>query len=379
MTLFSQPDFVIVSLGALVGIASSLLGSFLVLRRNSMLADAISHSILLGIVLVFLITKNQFSPFFVLGASLVGVLTVFLTELAVKTKRVKDDAAIGLVYPFLFAIAILLINIFARNVHIDTDAVLLGEIGFAWIDTVRVGGVEVAKSLLNMSIVTAINLLFILLFYKELKLSTFDPGLASALGFTPSIIFYALLSLTSVTAVVAFDAVGAILLVAFIIVPPATAYLLTDKLWHMLFYGSLISIAASLLGYAGAIVFNVSIGGMMASFTGLFFFLAFILSPKYGLLAQEMRRKSLAEENLARTLAVHLYNHQDLDSEEANKECHVTALDSHLGWSQGQIDEILSYSIDNHLVNKNPSGHLRLTRKGIVYAQEVLEPWLVNN
>ncbi len=379
MSLFSQPDFVIVVLGALVGIASSLLGSFLVLRKNSMLADAISHSILLGIVLVFLITKNQFSPFFVLGASLVGVLTVFLTELTVKTKRVKDDAAIGLVYPLLFAIAILLINIFARNVHIDTDAVLLGEIGFAWIDTVQIAGVEVSKALLNMSIVTVINLIFVSLFYKELKLSTFDSGLAAALGFAPGIIFYALLSLTSITAVVAFDAVGAILLVAFIIVPPATAYLLTDKLWRMLFYGALLSVASSLLGYAGAIIINASIGGMMASFSGLFFVLAFILSPKYGLLAQEMRRKSLAEENLARTLTVHLYNHQDKIDTVANEECNIKALDSHLGWSQDQINEILSYSLDNHLITKNKSGHLWLTKKGKIYAQEVLEPWLVNS
>ncbi len=374
MNLLSQPDFVIIAVGALVGIASSLLGSFLVLRKNSMLADAISHSILLGIVLVFLITKNQFSPFFILGAALIGVLTVFLTELIVKTGRVKNDAAIGLVYPFLFAIAVVLINVFARNVHIDTDAVLLGEIGFSWINTVQIAGFSVAKALVSMFLVTLLNLVFVVLFYKELKLATFDPGLAAALGFSPSFIFYSLLSLTSVTAVVAFDAVGAVLLVSFIIVPPSAAYLLTDKLWKMLFYGAIISLGSSLLGYMSAVALNVSIGGMMASFTGIFFILAFLFSPKYGLLAQEIRRKSLEEENTARTLTVHLYNHEN--KETSDEECRIEALDSHLRWSKEKIDKVLSYSLDKGLIRKELNNSLlQLTTKGRVYAQEVLEPW----
>lgn len=378
MNLLSQPDFVIIAVGALVGIASSLLGSFLVLRKNSMLADAISHSILLGIVLVFLITKNQFSPFFILGAALIGVLTVFLTELIVKTGRVKNDAAIGLVYPFLFAIAVVLINVFARNVHIDTDAVLLGEIGFSWISTVKIAGFSVAKALVSMFLVTLLNLAFVVLFYKELKLATFDPGLAAALGFSPSFIFYTLLSLTSVTAVVAFDAVGAVLLVSFIIVPPSAAYLLTDKLWKMLFYGALISLGSSLFGYIAAVALNVSIGGMMASFTGIFFILAFLFSPKYGLLAQEIRHKSLKEENTARTLAVHLYNHEN--KEHSDVECRIEALDSHLRWNKEKIDKVLSYSLDNGLISKEfNSSLLHLTAKGRIYAQEVIEPWLANS
>ena len=219
--LLDNPDVVIVLVGALVGIASSLLGAFLVLRKSSLLADAISHSILLGIILVYLITQNQFSPFYTLGAAIVGVLTVALTELLANSKRVKNDAAIGLVYPLLFAVAVLLINVFARNVHIDQDAVLLGEIGFVWIDTVTFVGLEIPRALISMSIVTIINLAFVSIFFKELKLSTFDPGLAAALGFSPTLLYYLLLSLTSITAVTAFDSVGAVLLVAFVIVPPA--------------------------------------------------------------------------------------------------------------------------------------------------------------
>jgi len=250
--LLANPDVVVVSVGALVGVASSLVGTFLVLRGSSLLSDAISHSVLLGIVLVYLITGDQYSPFFIAGAAAVGLLTVFLTDLLARSGRVKVDAAIGLVYPFLFAVAVVLINVFARNVHIDTDAVLLGEIGFSWLNTTTLGGAQVPSALLTLGAVGLLNALFVTLFYKELKLATFDPGLAAALGFNPALLYYLLLSLTSITAVTAFDAVGAVLVVAFIIVPPA-AYLLTDTLWKMLLLGAGVAVASSGLGYGTAI------------------------------------------------------------------------------------------------------------------------------
>ncbi len=373
-----NPDVVIILVGTLVGIASTLLGTFLVLRKSSMLADAISHSILLGIILVYLLTKNQFSPFFVVGAATAGVATVALTELLANSKRVKNDAAIGLVYPLLFAIAVLLINLFARNVHIDTDAVLLGSIELSWLDTVSVFGIEVARSVLSMSIVTGVNLLFVIFFYKELKLSTFDPGLATALGFSPVVLYYLLLSLSSITAVTAFDSVGAVLLVAFMIVPPTAAYLLTDKLWKMLLYGVLIAIASSLLGYLTAFGLDVSIGGMMVCFSGLFLLFAFLFGPRYGLIAQEIRRATQRSENAERMLLVHLYNHEN--DHEAQEENAVEALQTHLQWREALVRDIVMRSLDQNLIHKDTNSRLFLTDKGRVLAQEVLEPWrLVTN
>ena len=369
--MINDPAFVIIAVSALVGVASSLLGTFLVLRKNSMLSDAISHSILLGIVGVYLITQNQYSPFFIVGAAATGVLTVFLTEAIVSSGRVKNDAAIGLVYPFLFAVAVLLINLYASNVHIDTHAVLVGAVEFAWINTVNLGGVPVSLPLLSMLAVTLLNALFVILFYKELKLITFDPNLGAALGFSPTLVFYALLSLTSITAVIAFDAVGAVLLVAFVIVPPSAAYLLTDKLWRMLVYGVLISVVSAILGYVSAVALDVSIGGMMAVYTGLFLLLAFLLGPRYGLVAQEIRRSRQREENEARTLMVHLYNHEaDMGSEESE----LTALKTHLRWSDTKAQNVLAYSLDNRLLTQDRD-QLLLTAKGRILAQEVLEPW----
>ena len=373
-TFLSNPDVAIVLVGVLVSVASSLLGTFLVLRKSSMLSDAISHSILLGIILVYLITGNQYSPFFIVGAALAGVATVALTELLARTKRVKNDAAIGLVYPLLFAIAVVLINLYARNVHIDVDAVLLGEIGFVWLDVAVIGGWEIPKALLTMGAVTLVNLLFVSVFYKELKLSTFDPGLAAALGFSPTLIYYLLLTLTSITAVTAFDAVGAVLLVAFVIVPPAAAYLLTDKLWRMLLYGALIGVGSSLLGYATALYFDVSIGGMMACYTGVFLGLSFLFSPRYGLVAQQFRKSAQRHDNQERMLLVHLYNHEAGDV--GKQENTVGALRTHLRWKDAQVESILMSSLDKNLVEKGQQDdRLYLTQKGRVMAQAIMEPW----
>jgi manganese/zinc/iron transport system permease protein len=286
-----QPGVTIVSIGALVGIAASLLGTFLVLRRESMLSDAISHSVLLGIVAAYLLTGALDTPLHVLGAALAGLATVWLTDLLARSRRVKNDAAIGLVFPALFALSVLLINLYARDVHLDTDAVLLGEIAFAWLDVVRLGQLEVARSLLTMLVIALVNLAFVALCYKELKLATFDPQLATAFGLRPLVIGYVLLGLVSVSAVGAFEAVGAILFVAFVVVPPTAAYLLTDRLWRMLVIGCAIAIGSSFGGYAFARAFDVSIGGSMASATGAFLLLALLLG-KHGVVASRLRRRA---------------------------------------------------------------------------------------
>ncbi|MCW4150680.1 MULTISPECIES: metal ABC transporter permease [Halomonadaceae] len=289
--LLSSTDLQIMLVGAMVGIASSAVGTFLVLRGNSMLSDAISHSIVFGIVIVWLLTKQQSGTVQLVGAALTGLLTVLLTEALASTKRVKQDAAIGLVFPALFSIGVLLLNIYAHDVHIDTHTVLLGEIGFVWLDTVNLFGLPIPQALVSMSVMTVLNYGFIFLFYKELKLATFDPALAKTFGFMPSVLFYVLLMLTSSTAVAAFDAVGAVLFIAFAIVPASAAYLMTDRLWMMFVIGALVSIGSSVCGYYLAVHLNVSIGGMMAVMTGIFLMLAFLAGPRYGVITQQIKRR----------------------------------------------------------------------------------------
>ncbi|GHB01971.1 metal ABC transporter permease [Modicisalibacter luteus] len=368
---FDNIPLMIMLVGMLVGIASSLVGTFLVLRGSSMLSDAIGHSIVFGIVIVWLLTHQQSGPIQIVGAALTGILTVFLTELLINTQRVKEDAAIGLVFPVLFSIGVLLLNLYARDVHIDTHTVLLGEIGFVWLDTVTLGDFRVPISLLSMGGMTLINGLFVLLFYKELKLATFDAPLAKALGFAPGVLFYALLMLTSSTAVAAFDAVGAVLFVAFVIVPPSTAYLLTNRLWLMFVYGALVSVLSSVSGYYLAVMWDVSIGGMMAVMTGVFLLLAFLVGPHYGLLAQMARRREQRRMNENRTLAVHLYNHES--GPEQAVENVTRALREHLHWDAAKARRVVQRSREQGHILQNGEW-LYLTPAGRAIAREILEP-----
>ncbi|GEK73771.1 MULTISPECIES: metal ABC transporter permease [Halomonas] len=369
--LFDNPAAMIMLVGALVGIASTLVGTFLVLRGNSMLSDAIGHAIVFGIVIVWLVTHQQSGPLQILGAALTGLLTVVLTELLVSTRRVKQDAAIGLVFPVLFSIGVLLLNLYARDVHIDTHTVLLGEIGFVWLDTVTLGEYRVPQALLSMGAMTLLNAAFVGCFFKELKLATFDEGLARALGLAPGLLFHGLLLLTSGTAVAAFDAVGAVLFVAFVIVPPATAYLLTDRLWLMFVYGILVSILSSISGYVLAVAWDVSIGGMMAVMTGAFLLVAFLAGPRYGVVAQWFRRRGQRRLNEIRTLAVHLYNHEG--SPEQHEENVTRALREHLLWDDAKARRVVARSREQALIERNGEA-LHLTPGGRELAREILEP-----
>ncbi|MFM9271569.1 metal ABC transporter permease [Halomonas elongata] len=370
-SLFDNAPLMIMLVGSLVGIASSLVGTFLVLRGVSMLSDAIGHSIVFGIVVVWLLTHQQSGPVQIVGAAMTGLLTVFLTELLVSTRRVKKDAAIGLVFPVLFSAGVLLLNLYARDVHIDTHTVLLGEIGFVWLDTLTIGDYRVPQSLVWMGAMTLINGAFVTLFYKELKLATFDEALAKALGLAPGVLFYLLLLLTSGTAVAAFDAVGAVLFVAFVIVPPSTAYLLTDRLWMMFIHGALVSVASSVSGYFLAVAWNVSIGGMMAVMTGAFLLLAFLVGPRYGMVAQVLRRRGQRRVNEIRTLAVHLYNHED--GPEQWVENVTRALNEHLLWDVAKANRVVERSCAEGLIERRGET-LMLTAAGREMAREILEP-----
>src|SRR5215211_1947892 len=179
----SQAQFEIQLIASIVAVACALLGVFLVLRRMAMMSDAISHTVLLGIVIGFFITKSITSPVLLVGAALMGVITVSLVELINRTGLVREDASIGLVFPAIFSMAVIMISRFAGDVHLDTDAVLLGELAFAPFNRLSLFGKELGpEALFSSGSILLINLIFIVLFYKELKLATFDPALAAALG-----------------------------------------------------------------------------------------------------------------------------------------------------------------------------------------------------
>ena len=203
-----------------VSIACAIPGVFLVLRRMSMMADAITHTVFLGIVLAFFVTEDLNSPLLLVGATIVGVGTVWLTEMIHNTGLVNEDASIGIIFPLLFSIAIILVSLYSGNAHLDVDTALLGEIAFAPFDRWIINGTDLGPVSLWISLgVAVINLVLVMLFYKELQLSTFDPLLAGLFGFMPALIHYVLMTMVSLTVVASFQAVGAILVIGLMIGP----------------------------------------------------------------------------------------------------------------------------------------------------------------
>ncbi|MCM3596695.1 metal ABC transporter permease [Metabacillus idriensis] len=280
--------------GSLVGITCAMIGCFLILRKMAMLADAISHSVLLGIVGAYFVSRSLDGISMFIGAAVVGLLTAFLVQI-LNAKGVQSDAAIGVVFTSLFAIGVILLSLFGGNIHLDVNHALMGEITFVPWDTITIAGADLGpKAVWMLGSVFIVNLLLIVLFYKEFKISSFDPQMAVAIGIPVLLIHYLQMGMLSITTVASFDSVGAILVVAMLIVPASAAYLLTDKLLHMLIISSIIGILSAVSGYYAATWLNVSIAGAMATAAGLIFFLIFIFSPSHGLLSKLLSRRKFA-------------------------------------------------------------------------------------
>lgn len=366
----TAPQLEIQLIAALVAMACALPGVFLVLRRMAMMSDAISHSILLGIVIAFFLTEDLTSPLLIVGAALTGVAMVGLVELLQRTRLVREDAAIGLVFPVLFSIGVILISRYAGDVHLDVDAVLLGELAFAPFDRFILFDTDLGpRALWVMGAILALNIVAISLFYKELKLATFDAGLAAALGFAPGLIHYGLMSLVSVTAVGAFDAVGSILVVALMIAPPAAAYLLTDRLSVMLVWSAVLGVAGAISGYWMAHWLDASIAGSMATMAGVLFGLTYLFAPERGLVASMRRRERQRWEFAQTMLAIHLFNHQH--APDAAEESRIDHLEDHLRWPAGFAAQVVRRAERAGLIRRT-GPTLILTDHGQRRAKEAL-------
>ncbi|MEQ8242756.1 metal ABC transporter permease [Fulvivirga sp.] len=285
-------DLQIILAGSFVATACGLLGCYLILRKMAMVGDAISHAVLPGIVLAFLFTGSRDSVTMVIGAGIIGVLTTFLIEFFHKKGKLQTDASIGVTFTWLFAIGVILISVFAGKVDLDQDCVLYGEIAYVPIDLwITNAGVVMGPRVLYISgTVLLIILIFIAVGYKELFLTTFDPAYATAVGISTVLWHYLLMGAVSITTVASFESVGAILVVALLIAPPATAYLLTENLFKMMVLTTIIGVLVSITGYYLAVATDGSIAGAMATMAGLFFGLAFLFSPTEGYLVKKLRK-----------------------------------------------------------------------------------------
>ena len=332
----------------ITSLACAVLGVFLVLRRLSMVSDAISHSVLLGIVIGYFVTKDIGSVLLIIGASLFGVLTTVCIELLIKSKRVTEDASVGIIFPLFFSIAVILITRYARNVHLDTEMVLIGEIILAPLHRINFLGLSLPKALGQMVFVLLINTVFIAVFFRKLKISSFDPVYAGVAGIAGAGLYYVFMALVSFTAVSAFESVGAILTISFFISPAASAYLISKDLKITIFLAAVYAVVNSCIGYFLAVKFNVSMSGMCALVSGLTFMITIAVYP--GGIITKMIRYIKNKNRFSRELLIlHIDNHTG--KKNALGELGYSTIREHIAWS----DSKLKYVLD------------KLIKKGYVY------------
>jgi len=295
---WSSFDTWTVVVGALCAVACALPGCFLVLRKMSMMGDAISHAVLPGLAIAFFITGTRTSSAMFIGAAIVGILTAVFTQWISRFGNVDRGAAMGIVFTTMFALGLILIVQAADHVDLDPGCVLYGAIELTPLDTVAFAGNQIPRAAIVISVVALFNLAIILAFFKELRLSAFDPGLADTLGFSTRFLHYLLMTMVAITTVASFEAVGSIIVIAMLIVPPATALLLTRRLVPMIVIAAFTGILSAILGHVSAYAVpkwfgfdTTTTSGMMAAAAGGLFLLAWLLSPSDGLLAKWIHRK----------------------------------------------------------------------------------------
>lgn len=259
-----------------VALACSLLGTILLMRSSLMIADAISHTILLGIVIAFYFTEDLSSPYLIIGATLFGVITVVAIDLLTKTGRMQNDAAIGLVFPLFFSLAVIIISKYYTNVHLDIDMVLLGQVELAPLRQIEIFSIAMPQALFIGLIILGVNLLFVLVTYTALKIRLFDETFAKTIGINVALIDLVLMTLVSLTAVTSFESVGSILVIALMATPGMTARCFTNKFSTLLITSALIAVFNSVLGYYIGLQLDTSISSMVAV-TGFATFLVVFL------------------------------------------------------------------------------------------------------
>jgi len=318
MKLDWQTDGWIIVAGALCAIAASLLGNFLVLRRLSMMGDAISHAVLPGIAAAFLFSGTRGSFVVLLGAASMGLLTVWLTELIRKYGKVEEGAAIGVVFTSLFAIGLIMMERASSKIDLDPSCVLYGGLETITLRMVETPFGDVPSVVITLSFVCLLNAVCIAAFFKQWQVSTFDPLLSQAQGISPTFFHYLLASLVAITSIASFEAVGNILVVAMLIVPAATAFLLCQRLHRMVLLSVVIGAAAAISGHLMARFVPASLGyksvnsaAMMAVANGLFLVFAVVAGPKAGVLVRWLEQRSVARKIIGEDVLALLYRHSE--------------------------------------------------------------------
>ncbi|MEO0629686.1 MAG: metal ABC transporter permease, partial [Planctomycetota bacterium] len=380
--------------GVLASVCCGVLGNFLVLRKLSLMGDAISHSVLPGLVIAFIVVSSRDPLAMFVGAAAAGVLTVVLVELVKKLGRVEPGAAMGVVFSVLFALGVLLIESESvRHIDLDADCVLHGQLEtLVWFGApaslAEVGSTltlsDIPKQIILLAVMTAVAFLFVTLLFKELRIAAFDPALATTLGFSAGVLHYVLMIFVAAATVASFEAVGSILVIAMLICPAATARLLTDRLVTQICVSVCAALAASVGGYVAATAIPsmwglepVNAAGSMTVVGGLLLVAAILLSPSHGALVRVLRLRRLARQIAVDDLLAALYRLR----ERGGTAIEPKALEAVL--PRRTLAQALGEAFRRGLVTKD-GGSIRLSKSGhdtgasIIRRHRLWETWLVD-
>jgi manganese/zinc/iron transport system permease protein len=361
-------DTWIVITGALSAMACALPGNFLVLRRMSMMGDAISHAVLPGLAIAFLITGSRDSLPMLIGAVAIGVLTAFMVQGISKLSNLDKGATMGVVFTTLFALGLILIRQAADHVDLDPGCVLYGAIELTPLDTYELFGYEVPTAALTNAAMLLINSLFVVILYKELKITSFDPALATTMGINANVMHYMLMTVVAATTVAAFESVGSILVIAMLIVPAASAHLLTDRLPAMLALSLVIAMLSAVFGHIFAITIpgwfgfrDTSTAGMMGVAAGVIFLLVFLFAPRHGLISRVLNQAMLGVKIVRDDILGFLYRYQELAAPDAAA---LKTKDLRIGLKQGFAADIALWDLKRKGRLRAEGEGLRLTSIG---------------
>ena len=308
--LLTSVDARAVAVAVTVNVVCALVGVLLVIRRQSLMGDAIAHAVLPGLAVAFLLSGSLGAGAMLAGAVAAGLMTTFLTETLHRRGGVSADSALGVVYTSLFALGVVMVKRYMKGIHFDVKCVYEGSLLGAALDTTPLLGMEVPRVLISAAIVLVLVLIVTVLLWKELKLCAFDPALASTMGISATVMHYLVMALVAMTAAVSFEAVGAILVVAMMITPAATAQLLSHRLAPITAIAAGLACLWAVLGYAVASRWDVSPAGSMATLAGLGYLVAVIASPQ-GVVAKLLANARLSLQVRRDDLLSLLYRHEE--------------------------------------------------------------------
>jgi len=373
---WSVLDSWIVITGMLSAMSCALLGNYLVLRRMSMMGDAISHAVLPGLAIAFLVSGSRDSLTMMVGAVLIGVVTAFLVEAIQKLSGLDRGASMGVIFTTLFALGLILIRQAADHVDLDPGCVLYGAIELTPLDVYEWGGLEIPRAAVTNAAMLLVNLAFVLAFYKELKITSFDPALATTIGISAGGMHYVLMTLVAATTIAAFESVGSILVIAMLIVPGAAAHLLTDRLSRMLAISLAIAGLSALLGHVGAITIpswfglrDTSTAGMMAVSAGTVFASVFLFAPRHGVVSRALNRIMLSMQIMRDDILAFLYRFHELAPEDSPP---VSASHIENALKAGRIVKLVIRGLVRRKLVKQSADGFALTEEGLGMARSLI-------